>query len=46
VLHISIRAQTVNWMLAAGLIFGLVLFVDGEAIGPFASVVGEDGMDP
>jgi len=40
-----LRTETVDGMVTGGTSFGLALLVDGEAVGPFAAVVGKDGVD-
>jgi hypothetical protein len=38
-------ATSIEGMAAGGLVEGLVLHVDGEAVGELAAIVGEDGVD-
>jgi hypothetical protein len=45
VADVVLGAEAVDGMIAGGTVVGLVFLVDGEAIGPFAAVVGEDGVD-
>ena len=38
-------AEPVEGVLTRGFVRGFALFVDGEAVGEFGAVVGQDGMD-
>jgi hypothetical protein len=44
VLDVVFAADLIEGMASGGLVVGLVLHVDGEAVGELAAVVGEDGV--
>src|SRR5262245_19122111 len=46
VVDLALGAEAIEGMLTGWSIVGLVLHVDGKAIGELTAIVGEDGMNP